>query len=187
MSKPRYCKSCGKLLPYDETRPGRPPEYCNETHRQRGYRKARAYQNTDKDEDELVSGRTAVQQKTVHRNAPPRSSSATPSTTHHSVSDPPIIYMLGHRLISRKTCYTCRICGWSWSDFPENSCPGRRMYSQNDKPAHLLTLEQVKQEGLHPEDFPSCMLPYPDAFLYRPDKETGREPLYDIRKALPRL
>jgi hypothetical protein len=161
------CKSCGKTIFYEEKQSGRRPEYCDDTCRQRNYRANHRQRNRGRNDEKPQSSLLATQKQIQ------------PLTTiaaGTSVPTTPILHYLRHKLVSEHS-YTCMTCGWSWADLPERECPGNRMYSLKNKPPYLMTLDQLKQQGLRPGSTP-------DAYLYR-EEAPGWYCLYDVRKAVP--
>lgn len=178
------CKSCGRIIVYDEKQSGRRPEYCDDTCRQRGYRAnhPRRGRGRHREKSPLSISRHSVSEQPKTQKSSPLATPRqiqpfVPIVRAIKVPAIPIIHHLRHKLVFEHS-YTCMVCGWSWIGLPERECPGGCMYSQENKPSYLLTLDQLKQQDLRPGGMP-------DAFLYR-KREPGWNCLYDMRKAVPR-
>jgi DNA polymerase-3 subunit epsilon len=84
-----------------------------------------------------------------------------------------------HQLEATESGYRCRICTWTWKQYPQSDCPGLPGSAYEEVPAHLLSYTQLKARGLKPRDRAA-----PDGCYFRVHRRQWLY-LYDERQALP--
>lgn len=94
--------------------------------------------------------------------------------------------MRQHDLTEADGVWSCAVCRWQWRRQPISECPGLPRYAFDDRPAHLLTANELARRGLRLPADGSVQL----AGIIYGDHPRTRErwtPLYDLRQAVPAL
>lgn len=169
------CKNCDGLMEVkDGPSRGRRKECCSQACRKAWSRRTHGNEKTPPQDHQCMQ----TQQDTD--DPPPKAlpvPAASPLSTLLPVATTPR-RRFQHELVQEQGHYHCSICGWVWDELPIRNCPGMPMFAQETRPAHLLTLDELKQRRLCPGEQP---MPFPDAVVYT-EKAPGWKPLYDLRK-----
>lgn len=176
---------CKELILPDEQKRGPRPRFCSNRCKVAWWRKHpkqiinQSVPNDPRRKEETCCTGTSDEQTPQRA---PYQMNEHPPVYEHMMVLPTARFINGHSILLPiiNEVHHCQICGGSWFYPPERettfSCPKVPLYSLENRPAHLLTKQELQERGLLPSSPPDAVL----SGIQKP-----WTCLYDIKNARP--